>query len=80
LEKHIKNMHFYFLLRLKERFPSISSRELDLATYLLLNMSSKEIAEIMNISYAGVELARYQLRKKMGLQRSENLVGFLMGI
>ncbi len=80
LEKHIKNVHFDFLKRLKEKFPAISSRELDLATYLLLNMSSKEIAEIMNISFAGVELARYRLRKKMRLQRSENLVGFLMGI
>jgi DNA-binding CsgD family transcriptional regulator len=80
LEKHIKNVHFDFLKRLKEKFPAISSRELDLSTYLLLNMSSKEIAEIMNISFAGVELARYRLRKKMGLQRSENLVGFLMSI
>jgi DNA-binding CsgD family transcriptional regulator len=80
LEKHIKNVHFDFLKRLKEKFPAISSRELDLSTYLLLNMSSKEIAEIMSISFAGVELARYRLRKKMGLQRSENLVGFLMSI
>lgn len=80
LEKHIKNVHFDFLKRLKEKHPSISPRELDLATYLLLNMSSKEIAEIMNISFGGVELARYRLRKKLGLERSENLVGFLMQI
>jgi DNA-binding CsgD family transcriptional regulator len=80
LEKHIKNVHFDFLKRLKEKYPAISSRELDLSTYLLLNMSSKEIAEIMNISNAGVELARYRLRKKIGLQRHENLVGFLMSI
>jgi DNA-binding CsgD family transcriptional regulator len=80
LEKHIKNVHFDFLKRLKEKFPAISSRELDLSTYLLLNMSSKEIAEIMNISIAGVELARYRLRKKMELSREENLVSFLMSI
>jgi DNA-binding CsgD family transcriptional regulator len=80
LEKHIKNVHFDFLKRLKNKYPGISSRELDLSTYLLLNMSSKEIAEIMNISSAGVELARYRLRKKMGLSREDNLVSFLMGI
>jgi DNA-binding CsgD family transcriptional regulator len=80
LEKHIKNVHFDFLKRLKDRYPGISSRELDLSTYLLLNMSSKEIAEIMNISIAGVELARYRLRKKMGLSREENLVSFLMSV
>jgi ligand-binding sensor domain-containing protein/DNA-binding CsgD family transcriptional regulator len=80
LEKHIKNVHFEFLKRLKEKFPTISPRELDLSTYLLMNMSTKEIAEIMNISTGGVELARYRLRKKLGLNKKENLIGFLMSI
>ncbi len=80
LEKHIKNVHFEFLKRLKEKYPHISPRELDLSTYLLMNMSTKEIAEVMNISNGGVELARYRLRKKLGLSRKENLTGFLMNI
>jgi len=80
LEKHIKNVHFDFLKRLKEKYPTISPRELDLSTYLLMNMSTKEIAEIMNISSGGVELARYRLRKKLGLNKKENLIGFLMSI
>ncbi|KFF06923.1 triple tyrosine motif-containing protein [Flavobacterium reichenbachii] len=80
LEKHIKNVHFEFLKRLKEKYPTISPRELDLSTYLLMNMSTKEIAEIMNISTGGVELARYRLRKKLGLNKKENLIGFLMNI
>ncbi|WP_245945997.1 helix-turn-helix and ligand-binding sensor domain-containing protein [Flavobacterium magnum] len=80
LEKHIKNVHFDFLKRLKEKYPTISPREMDLSTYLLMNMSTKEIAEIMNISGGGVELARYRLRKKLGLNKKENLIGFLMSI
>jgi DNA-binding CsgD family transcriptional regulator len=80
LEKHIKNVHFDFLKRLKEKYPTISPRELDLSTYLLMNMSTKEIAEIMNISGGGVELARYRLRKKLDLTKKENLIGFLMSI
>nr|WP_315132311.1 triple tyrosine motif-containing protein [uncultured Flavobacterium sp.] len=80
LEKHIKNVHFDFLKRLKEKYPTISPRELDLSTYLLMNMSTKEIAEIMNISNGGVELARYRLRKKLNLNKKENLIGFLMSI
>jgi DNA-binding CsgD family transcriptional regulator len=80
LEKHIKNVHFDFLKRLKERHPSITPRELDLSTYLLMNMSTKEIAEIMNISSGGVELARYRLRKKLSLHKKENLTGYLMSI
>lgn len=80
LEKHIKNVHFEFLKRLKERHPTISPRELDLSTYLLMNMSTKEIAEIMNISGGGVELARYRLRKKLDLTKKENLTGYLMSV
>ncbi|MEH6681845.1 MAG: triple tyrosine motif-containing protein [Sediminicola sp.] len=80
LEKHIKNVHFDFLKRLKEKHPNISPRELDLSTYLLLNMSTKEIAEVMNISTGGVELARYRLRKKLGLGKKENLTGYFLHI
>ncbi len=80
LEKHIKNVHFDFLKRLKDKYPTISPRELDLSTYLLMNMSTKEITEIMNISRGGVELARYRLRKKLELNKKENLTGFLMSI
>lgn len=80
LEKHIKNVHFDFLKRLKEKHPTISPRELDLSTYLLMNMSTKELVEIMNISSGGVELARYRLRKKLDLNKKENLTGYLMSI
>lgn len=80
LEKHIRNVHFDFLKRLKQSYPRISPRELDLSTYLLMNMSTKEIAEIMNISVAGVEVARHRLRKKLDLPQKTNLIGFLMSI
>jgi len=80
LEKHIRNVHFDFLKRLKEKHADITPRELDLSTYLLMNMSTKEIAEIMNISNGGVELARYRLRKKLNLAKKENLTGYLMRI
>lgn len=80
LENHIKNVHYDFLKRLKEKYPTISPRELDLSTYLLINMSTKEIAELMNITPEGVELARYRLRKKLELKRKDNLISFLMNI
>ncbi|WP_348799331.1 helix-turn-helix and ligand-binding sensor domain-containing protein [Flavobacterium adhaerens] len=80
LEKHLRNVHFDFLKKLKEKHPNISSREMDLATYLLMNMSTKEIAEFMNISTGGVDLARYRLRKKLGLNQKENLNSYLMSI
>lgn len=80
LEKHLKNVHFDFLKKLKEKHPTITPREMDLATYLLMNMSTKEIAEFMNISTGGVDLARYRLRKKLELTQKENLIGYFMSI
>ena len=80
LEKHIKNVHYDFLKRLKQKYPDISPREMDLSIYLMINMSTKEISEVMNISNKGVETARYRLRKKLGLSNKENLIGFLMSI
>ena len=80
LEKHIKNVHFDFLKRLKEKFPTITPREMDLATFLLMNMSTKEISGIMNISLGGVDLARYRLRRRLKLDNKENLTGFLISI
>ena len=43
-------------------------------------MSSKEISEVMNISIKGVEISRYRLRKKLDLNRNQNLTGYLLGI
>jgi ligand-binding sensor domain-containing protein/DNA-binding CsgD family transcriptional regulator len=80
LEKHLKNVHFDFLKKLKQKHPTITPREMDLATYLLMNMSTKEIAEFMNISTGGVDLARYRLRKKLDLNQKENLIGYFMSI
>ena len=80
LEKHIKNVHFDFLKRLKDKYPSITRGEMDLATFLLMNMSTKEISGIMNISLGGVDLARYRLRRRLKLDNKENLAGFLMSI
>jgi DNA-binding CsgD family transcriptional regulator len=45
-----------------------------------MNLSSKEIAPLMNISYRGVELHRYRLRKKLSLTADENLSTFMINL
>ena len=51
-----------------------------LAAYLRLSLSSKEIAQLMNISIRGVETSRYRLRKKLGLANEVNLFDFLINV
>ena len=49
-----------------------------LCAYLRLNLSSKEIAPLFNISAKSVEIKRYRLRKRMGLGRVDNLVDYII--
>lgn len=71
-------IHENFFRKLKERYPSLTPTDLKLCALLRLNYSSKEIAEMLNISIRGVEAARYRLRKKLHLAEADNLVDFMI--
>ncbi len=77
-EKHFESVHEEFLKRLKTRYPDLTPRELLLCAYLRLNITSKEIAALMNISVRGVEISRYRLRRKLNLDHDTNLTGFIL--
>ncbi|MDG1053534.1 MAG: triple tyrosine motif-containing protein [Flavobacteriaceae bacterium] len=64
--------------KLKVAHPSLTKNDLKLCAYLRLNLSSKEIAPLLNISVHSVEIKRYRLRKKMGLERSQGIVEYIM--
>jgi len=66
--------------KLKERFPELTTYDLRLCAFIRMNISTKEIASILNISYRGAEVSRYRLRKKMQLPRDVNLSSFLAGL
>lgn len=66
-----------FLKNLKERYPVLTGNDLKLCAYLQLNMSSKEIAQLLNISLRGVEIGRYRLRKKLQLPTEKSITEFL---
>lgn len=75
---HVEQVHEDLFRKLKEKFPALTPRELSLCAYLRMNISSKEIATLMNISTRGVEISRYRIRKKMGLLRDDNLTDFML--
>ena len=64
--------------KLKDVHSSLTKNDLKLCAYLRLNLSSKEIAPLLNISVHSVEIKRYRLRKKMGLERSQGIVEYIM--
>ena len=73
---HFDQVHGNYLEYLSSNNIRLSPREIKLAAFLRMNMSSKEISKLLNITTRGVELARYRLRKKLNLSRSQNLVEF----
>ncbi len=79
-EEHFNDVHKDFLKRLKETYPQLSLTYLRLCTYLKLDLSTKEIASLMNISPRGVEKSRSRLRKQLELSPEENLNRFIAEI
>ena len=78
--KHFDKVHSDFLSKLKDLHPTISPNELKLSAYLRMNLSTKEIAQLMNISARGVEVSRYRLRKKLELPTEMTLFDYLINI
>ncbi len=69
-----------FFKKVKDRHPELTPNDLKLCAYLRLNLSSKEIAPMLNISPRSVEVKRYRLRKKMGLERETGLTEYILEI
>ena len=77
---HFDQVHHDFLKRLADQYPHLSPNDFKLSAYLKMNLSTKEIATLMNISVRGVEASRYRLRKRLELQSGTKLGEFLRGI
>ena len=77
---NVETLQNDFLFRLKEKFPKLTEKEVQLAMQVKLKLSSKEIANINNISTSSVEIGRHRLRKKLDLDSKENLIEFLENI
>jgi len=78
--QHFDKVHSDFLVLLKEKHPNLTANEMKLCSYLRMNLSTKEMAQLMNISVRGVEISRYRLRKKLGIPTEMSIYDHLMRI
>ena len=69
-----------FFKKVKDIHPELTSNDLRFCVYLRLNLSSKEIAPLLNISHRSVEIKRYRLRKKINLDNKVNLNNYFIGL
>lgn len=79
-EEAFNNADKDFLKKMKAKHPALTPNDLKLCAYLRLNLSSKEIAPLLNISPKSVEVKRYRLRKKMDLPHDASLTNYILEI
>ncbi len=79
-EGYFDQVYHDFTKRLREKYPNLTPNDVKLCAYLRMNLSTKEIAPLLNISIRGVEIHRYRLRKKIGLSKNDNLIEVMMNI
>lgn len=76
--KNLKLSQEGFFSKLKKKYPTLTPNDLRLCSYLRMNFTTKEIANLSNISTRAVEIARYRLRSKLNLSHDVNLTEFLI--
>ena len=79
-EEAFNNADKEFLQKIKNSHPNLTNNDLKLCAYLRLNLSSKDIAPLLNISLRSVEIKRYRLRKKMNLTHNEGLTDYILSL
>ncbi len=77
-QEAFNNADSEFLKKLKALHPSLTPSDMKLCGYLRLNLSSKEMANLLNITPRSVEIKRYRLRKKLNLQHEDNLGNYIL--
>ncbi|MCB0707008.1 MAG: hypothetical protein KDC34_16950 [Saprospiraceae bacterium] len=79
-EIYFDQVHENFFKRLRQQYPDLTPKDQKLCAYLRMNLSTKEIAPLLNISVRGVEISRYRLRKKLNLDSETNLVATILDL
>lgn len=77
LAGNIDMLYADFIKKLMARHPNLSVSDKRLCCYIRMGLSSKEIAPLVNVSYKSVEMARYRVRKKIGLDSGDSLACYL---
>jgi tetratricopeptide (TPR) repeat protein len=79
-ENRISTSNEDFYQKLLGVYPDLKPSELKLCSYLRLNLSTKELADVLNKSVRTVENTRFAIRKKMGLGQDDSLVSHLIAV
>jgi DNA-binding CsgD family transcriptional regulator len=77
IKAHFEKIHPGFFDRLREKFPKLTPNDHKLCALLCMNLSTKEISQILKITAPSTEISRIRLRKKLSLPKNVNLVQYI---
>jgi len=75
---HFNQVHSGYFEKLKSTYSELTPKDLKMCAYLRMNLTTKEMTSLLNVTTRGVEASRYRLRKKFSLEKEQNLTEFLM--
>lgn len=78
-QSNFDRIHERFFRKLKKEYPDLTPGDLRMCALLRLNMPTKDMARMQNLTIRGIEAARYRLRKKLNLPEGQSLVDFMIG-
>ena len=79
-EQMFLQMHGNFYEKLLQISPELSRSELEMCSLLRMNLPSKEIANVLNLSISTIDQRRHSIRKKLNLENQQNLISYLIAL
>lgn len=76
-KSYFTEVHNNFDIKIKGLANDISEKEIRLASFLRMNLSTKEIASMLNVMPDSVTKSKYRLKKKLALGKEDDLTQFL---
>ncbi len=77
---HFEKVHPTFFIELIKIQPNLTQGEMRLCAYIKMNLTTKEIANLLNISDRSIQTNRYRLKKKLGLDTQLNLISYIQSV
>lgn len=79
-ENYFVEVHYDFMQRMQKLHPDLSPSELKFSCLVRANLTTKEMASILGIDIRSVELKKYRLKCKLGLDKDSRLTSFILNV
>lgn len=76
-KQHFEQVHPNFFTKLDQICPELTPHEIRFCTYIKMNLSAKDIAQMMNVTNRAIQMNRHRIKKKMYLEEDVDFTNFV---